>query len=87
MISSSTLFRRILFSNIERLFDSIDDEARDSFDCDSCDCRRDCDDEIRDEIFDDREKDASIMIRMREKSHLRIRRSSNEDDRMIQESD
>ncbi len=87
MTLSSTSSQRILFNNIEKLSDSIDDEARDFCDCDSCDCRRDCDDEIRDEIFDDREKDASIMIRMREKSHLRIRRSSNVDDRMIQESD
>ncbi len=63
MISSTTLFRRILFNDIERLSDSIDDEARDSFDCDSCDCRRDCDYETRNEAFDDRKKDASIMIK------------------------
>ncbi len=63
MTLSSTSFRRILFNNIEKLSDSIDDEARDSCDCDFCDCRRDCDDEIRNEILDDRKKDASIMIK------------------------
>jgi hypothetical protein len=84
MISSSTSFRRILFSNIEELvFDSTDDEARDS--CDSRDCR--FDDEARNEAFDDRKKTASIMIKMRKKSDLRIRRSSDEDDRMIRKSD
>jgi hypothetical protein len=66
MISSSTSFRRILFSNIEELVpDSIDDEARDS-----CDCR--CDDEIRNEVFNNRKKDALIIIKMEKKSDLRI---------------
>ncbi len=82
--SSSTSSRRILFSNIEELVsDSIDDEARNS--CDSRNCR--CDDETRDEILDDRKKNASIMIKMRKKSDLRIQRSSDEDNRMIRESD
>jgi hypothetical protein len=65
MISSSTSFRRVFFSNIEELFNSIDDEAWDSCDCDSCDCRCDCDDQIRNEILDDRKKNASIMIKKR----------------------
>jgi hypothetical protein len=82
MISSSTSFRRILFSNIEELSDSIDDEARSS-----CDSRCDCDDETQNEILNDRKKDASIMIRMKKKINLRIRRSSNKDDRMIRKSD
>ncbi len=61
MTSSSTLFRRILFSNIEKLvFNLINDKARDS-----CDCH--CDDEIRNEIFDDRKKNTSIMIKMKKK--------------------
>jgi hypothetical protein len=77
MISSSTLFRRILFSNIEELVsDSTDDETRDS-----CDCR--CNDKIKDEILDDRKKDASIIIKMKKKIDLRIRRFLNENDRMI----
>ncbi len=59
----STSFRRIFFNNIEKLFDSIDDEARDLFDYDSCDCRRDCDDETRNKTFDDRKKNVSIMIK------------------------
>ncbi len=87
MTSSSTLFRRIFFSNIEEFFDSIDDEARSSCDCDSCNCRCDCDNETRDKTFDDREKNASIMIRMKEKFDLRIRKSLNDNDRMIRESD
>ncbi len=50
MTSSSTLSRRILFNNIKELiFDSTDDETRDS-----CDCR--CDDETRNEIRDNRKK-------------------------------
>jgi hypothetical protein len=84
MTSSLTSSRRILFSNIEELvFDSTDDEVRNS--CDSRDCR--CDDEARNEIFDDRKKEASIMIKMKEKSDLRIRRSSDENYRMIRKSD
>ncbi len=76
-----TLSRRILFSSIEELVsDSTDDETRDS--CDCC-----CDDETRNEVLDDREKDASIIIKMKEKSDLRIRRSSDEDNCIIRESD
>jgi hypothetical protein len=63
MTLSSTSSQRILFNNIEKLSDSIDDEARDFCDCDSCDCRRDCDDETRNEVLDDREKKASIIVR------------------------
>jgi hypothetical protein len=44
-------------------------------------------DETENEIFNDRKKDASIIIRMKKKSDLRIRRSSNEDDCMIRKSD
>jgi frataxin-like iron-binding protein CyaY len=51
MISSSTSFRRIVLSNIEELFDSIDDEVRDS-----CDCRCECDDETRNKVFNDQKK-------------------------------
>jgi hypothetical protein len=70
-----------LFSNVEELVsDSTDDEARDS-----CDCRYD--DETRNEVFDDRKNDVSIMIKMKKKFDLRIRRSSDEDDSMIRESD
>ncbi len=57
MICSSTSSRRILFSNVEELVsDSTDDEARDCCDCD-------CDDKTRNEVLDDREKNASIIIR------------------------
>ncbi len=63
MTSSSTSSRRILYSNIEEFSDSIENKARDSCDYDSCDCRCDCDDEMRDEAFDDRKKNASIMIK------------------------
>ncbi len=66
--------RRILFNKIERLvFDSADDESRDDFDAF-------CDDETRDEALTNREKNASIMIKMREKFNLQIQRSSDEDD-------
>jgi hypothetical protein len=51
MISSSTSSRRILFNNIEEFSDSIDNETQDFYDCDSCDYHCDCDDEIRNEIF------------------------------------
>ncbi len=86
MISSSTSFRRILFSNSERFFDSIDDEVRNFCDCDSCDYRRDCDDEVRNKVFNDREKDVSILIQ-KKNFDLLIRRSSDENNRMIRESD
>jgi hypothetical protein len=53
MTSSSTSFRRILINNIEKLvFNSTDDEVRDS--CDSRDCR--CDDKTRNEVFNDWKK-------------------------------
>jgi hypothetical protein len=81
MTSSSTSFRRILFSNIEKLvFDLTDDETRNS--CDCC-----YDDETRNEILDDRKKNALIMIKMRKKSDLRIRRFSDENNCMIREFD
>jgi hypothetical protein len=67
MTSSLTSSRRILFNNIKELVsDSIDDEA-----WDFCDCR--CDEEIRNEIFNDQKKEASIMIIITKKSDLRVR--------------